>query len=131
MTRALYRCLLNLHPPAFRSEFSSEMLCIFDEAGPTRALFADALLSLTRQWVLRTGWWKFAIIILGTLFQMGIGGILWLSFNKFPEPTGLPVDQNPELAAMMRLGAVVAIGLLGSVLLLVFWWRGLSRRIGA
>jgi hypothetical protein len=130
MTRTLYRCLLTLHPPAFRREFSSEMLCIFEEAGPSPSLFADALLSLTRQWLLRTGWWKFAVIIAGTLFQMGIGGILWLSFGKFPGPTGLPVDQHPELAAMMRLGVVVALGLLGSVLLLVFWWRALARRIG-
>jgi len=134
MRRALYRCLLNMHPPAFRREFACEMLLIFDEsaaAASTRPLFADALVSLLRQWLLRTGWWKFALVAAGALLQLSIGGILWFSFGRFPGPTGLPVDQHPELAAMMRLVALVAVGLLGSVLLLVFWWRGLARRIGA
>jgi hypothetical protein len=133
MSRALYRVLVKLHPPAFRREFAWEMLWIFDEtalSGSTRPLFGDALVSLMRQWLLRTGWWKFVLIAAGALFQMGIGGILWFSFGRVPGPTGVPMDQHPELAAMMRLCALVAVGLLGSVLLLVFWWRGLARRIG-
>ncbi|WP_446744978.1 hypothetical protein [Silvibacterium acidisoli] len=51
--RAFYRLLLVLHPAQFREEFSAEILRDFDEIltlqGPS-ALFADALLSLARQW---------------------------------------------------------------------------------
>ena len=32
MTRVLYATLLRLHPPAFRRQFASELLWIFDEA---------------------------------------------------------------------------------------------------
>ena len=51
MTRALYRWLLWLHPPAFRREFAGEMLWIFEEASAegVAPLFADGLLSLLRQ----------------------------------------------------------------------------------
>jgi len=61
VTRNLYRVLLRLHPAAFRREFADEMLWIFDETsvrGRTAPLFADALASLARQWVLRSPWGK-------------------------------------------------------------------------
>ena len=32
MTRALYRCLVWMHPPVFRREFAGEMLWIYDQA---------------------------------------------------------------------------------------------------
>jgi hypothetical protein len=62
MTRFLYRLLIALHPPRFRERFGDEMLCAFDDAGPDRAprLFADAFLSLLRQWLLRSSLWKMA-----------------------------------------------------------------------
>ena len=53
--RSLYICLLRLHPPAFRHRFGDEMLHIFDEVTPqgrVTPLFADALSSLCRQWLL-------------------------------------------------------------------------------
>lgn len=53
IARALYRLLLVLHPAWFREEYSAEILRDFDGIlalqGPS-ALFADALLSLARQW---------------------------------------------------------------------------------
>jgi Beta-lactamase class C and other penicillin binding proteins len=61
VVRDLYRCLVRLHPAAFRREFASEMLWIFDETsarGSTVSLFADALASLARQWLLRPLWQK-------------------------------------------------------------------------
>jgi hypothetical protein len=54
--RSLYRCLLRLHPEVFRNEFADEMLWIFDQAcakGSVAPLFADALGSIARQWILR------------------------------------------------------------------------------
>jgi D-alanyl-D-alanine carboxypeptidase len=56
VTRSLYRCILRLHPAAFRREFGDEMLWIFDEERAKRsvvALYADAFASLGRQWLLR------------------------------------------------------------------------------
>ena len=56
MFRSLYRLLLYLHPPSFRQRFAEDMLWIFDEAAETQGvlrLFADAFVSLLRQWVVR------------------------------------------------------------------------------
>jgi hypothetical protein len=133
MGRALYRCLVNMHPPTFRREFAGEMLCIYEEAaqvGAVLSLFGDVLISLARQWFLRSGGWKIAVVLGGALFQVSIGGILWLSLGRAPGPSGLPADAHPELAAMMRLCTLVAVGLLCGVMFLVFWWRKLARRIG-
>jgi hypothetical protein len=62
MRRSLYRALIELHPARFRDRFGDEMLWVFDEAGRDRAprLFADAVLSLLRQWLLRSNLWKMA-----------------------------------------------------------------------
>jgi hypothetical protein len=62
MRRPLYRALIALHPPLFRERFGDEMLCVFDEAGRDRTarLFADGVLSLLRQWLLRSNLWKMA-----------------------------------------------------------------------
>ena len=56
LSRFLYRCLLRAHPPSFQAEFCDEMLWIFDEVAQREGvshLFADALLSLARQWFVR------------------------------------------------------------------------------
>lgn len=60
MKRAVYRCLIQLHPLAFRRRFGAEMLWVFDEAAEQGAfsLFADAILSLSREWFLGTNAWK-------------------------------------------------------------------------
>jgi D-alanyl-D-alanine carboxypeptidase len=58
--RSLYRWLLHLHPSAFRQRFAEEMLWIFDEAAATQGaprLFADAFISLMRQWIVRPESW--------------------------------------------------------------------------
>lgn len=54
--RHFYRFVLELHPRSFREEFADEMLWIFDQESATRStlpLFADAVTSLARQWLLR------------------------------------------------------------------------------
>jgi hypothetical protein len=71
MIRGLYRCLVRLHPVTFRLRFEEEMLWIFDQAAGSwgaTALIADAALSLSRQWCLRSGLWIwFVATIAGTL----------------------------------------------------------------
>ena len=76
MTRALYRGLVWLHPREFRTEFGGEMQWIFDEASANGviALFADAVVSLLRQWVVRYGTWKIAAGLAGGILHM------WLVF---------------------------------------------------
>src|SRR5262249_33839385 len=64
LSRSLYRCLVQLHPPAFRQRFAPEMLWIFDEVADRDArieLFSDALVSLARQWVVRVAIQKLLI----------------------------------------------------------------------
>jgi hypothetical protein len=80
MVRGLYRCLIWLHPAAFRLRFEEEMLWIFDEAASawgTAPLFSDASVSLVRQWLLRSGLWRWVVA--------GIAGIipLILAFGSF------------------------------------------------
>jgi Peptidase family S41/N-terminal domain of Peptidase_S41 in eukaryotic IRBP len=56
MLRFLYRCALDMHPPAFRRRFADEMLFIFDQQSSKSAawkLLIDALISTFRQWLLR------------------------------------------------------------------------------
>jgi len=64
MARTLYRWLVCLHPPAFRLRFEEELLWIFDEssdASGAAPLVYDAVISLLRQWVMRSGMWKWAL----------------------------------------------------------------------
>ena len=80
MTRALYQGLVWLHPPAFRAEFGGEMQSILDEMFSERsavriaALFADGVVSLLRQWIIRYGTWKVAAGFVGGIIHM------WLVF---------------------------------------------------
>src|SRR5712672_3273331 len=51
--RVAYRCMVRLHPRAFREQFGQEMMWIFEEAAETHGAFrllGDGLLSLARQW---------------------------------------------------------------------------------
>lgn len=80
MMRRVYRCLLWLHPTAFRRQFEEEMLWIFDEAAHAwgaALLFSDASASLVRQWLLRSGLWMWVVA--------GIAGIipLLIAFGSF------------------------------------------------
>jgi hypothetical protein len=61
MLRRIYRCVLRLHPPAFRSRFGDEILSIFDQASGRLSrcrLLMDSMLSLVRQWTLRQEFWR-------------------------------------------------------------------------
>lgn len=64
MVRRLYRCLVWLHPAAFRLRFEEEILWIFDEASDgwgAASLLRDASISLLRQRLLRSQLWKWLV----------------------------------------------------------------------
>jgi hypothetical protein len=80
MMRKLYSALIRLHPPSFREQFGDEMLWIFEESAGASVwnappLFADALGSILRQWVIGCGTWKIAAGFLGGILH------LWLVFG--------------------------------------------------
>ncbi len=62
MRRGLYRCLIWLHPAVFRQRYAEEMLWIFDETigQGVLPLFVDGVISLFRQWLVRSNIWKMA-----------------------------------------------------------------------
>src|ERR1700743_2639710 len=93
LSRSLYRCLVQLHPHAFRQRFASEMLWIFDEMADHDArveLFSDALVSLARQWVVREMIQKLLIgeLRFGPLPATGSGQFSWerIEFDDRPLP---------------------------------------------
>ena len=64
MNRTLYRWLIGLHPAAFRLRFEQELLWIFDESieeSGAVPLVYDAAISLLRQWLMRSGMWKWVL----------------------------------------------------------------------
>ena len=130
--RALYSLLLLLHPPRFRRDFGRDMLWLYDETAAcgARPLFADACASLARQWLLRTGSWKVALAVLGGLLQVTIGGAIWFSIGRIQPSAGVEARSQPELDALMRVGALTAIVLLAAVIFLVSWFRKLVRLRG-
>lgn len=78
MLRFAYQCLLSMHPEGFRSRYGDEMLWIYEEASAKESvlpLFTDAIVSLTRQWVLRSGTWKVPVALAGALVQVMVGGL--------------------------------------------------------
>jgi purine nucleoside permease len=78
--RVLSALLIRLHPPAFRERFAQEMLWIFEEAGNAwgaGSLLRDAIVSLLRQWLIRSDFWKWLVA--------GIAGVdpLIIAFGSF------------------------------------------------
>ena len=79
MKRFIYRILIALHPPHFHERFGDEMMSVFDESSANRSgqLFADGLLSLARQWLLRSGLWKLAVgaVVSGVVLCLWATGV--------------------------------------------------------
>jgi hypothetical protein len=97
MMRSLYRFLLSLHPREFREEFAAEMLWIFDEAAGTLGpipLLADAVASLARQWLVRSGAWPYAVSLVanGALLTVLF---LWPELLGGGHPQRLPTWAEP------------------------------------
>ncbi|HUB80684.1 MAG TPA: hypothetical protein VMB03_17890 [Bryobacteraceae bacterium] len=146
--RVCYRCLLWLHPPGFRREFSGEMLWIYDEsarAQGTARLFFDGLGSLARQWLLRSGWWKIALALSLAVLQIILGGFAAILFGhrhlEAParDPSvvniaelaqhGAIAHQPLTVGIVMYLAVFITGGLAMMVVGLTFWTRHFSRRV--
>jgi D-alanyl-D-alanine carboxypeptidase len=110
MCRSLYRLLLKLHPPAFRQRFAAEMLWIFDEAAAAQGvprLFADAFVSLLRQWVARPESWHMPLAAAATPASGGSPtSFQWRPFEV--AESGLPFYRWMQ-------GGVISLGLLSVV----------------
>jgi hypothetical protein len=134
MIRWLYCTFLWLHPPAFRRQFAEEMLWIYDETRGTAAvwmLFADALVSLARQWLLRAGAWKLLAAGVGGVLQITLGGLIFGLFHELHGRSHLISEPRPESVDMLRLlylSAGVAAGVVTSVLALTLWLRSFTAR---
>jgi hypothetical protein len=88
MPRKLYRCLVWLHPAAFRLQFEEEMLWIFDEAADAwgeASLIRDASLSLLRQWFIRSELWKWVVASIAGIIPLIIA---FGSFLPWDRPMG-------------------------------------------
>jgi hypothetical protein len=135
--RACYRCLLQLHPPAFRRQFAGEMLWIFDEAAESQgacALVRDGLASLARQWLLRSGWWKTALALLLALaqvtFALQFSRHIWVSpaLDAPLAGTGELAHRQLTIGVLMCLAVFVTAGLIAMVLGLTVWFRFFQAR---
>jgi len=85
MKRAAYLCLIWLHPRTFRERFGDEMLSIYDDTASQQdfRIFADALASLTRQWLLHSDLWKpLTGAAVSILVVLSCGYSLTSSFDK-------------------------------------------------
>ena len=77
----LYRALVQWHPEPFREQFGDEMVWIFEETRQL-ALFYDAVVSLARQWLLRSGAWTMAagggvaFVVFAAIFGIGVVPVL-------------------------------------------------------
>jgi hypothetical protein len=73
MSRRIYQAILWLHPPHFEERFAEELLWIFDISRASEnvlVLLLDGVISLCRQWLFRSGIWKFGT---GVLINLILG----------------------------------------------------------
>jgi hypothetical protein len=136
--RTLYRGLVLLHPTAFRTQFGAEMEWIFDESGRPLKLVADVLISLARQWILRTKLWIFALAAIGGLvpFALGLGIISWTTsfmplgpvpHRHLPRAAVQAVNQD-AMAPFLLLTAVIAVMFISGTMLFAITWFSYSQR---
>ena|SRR5690242_18747609 len=113
--RALYKLLVQMHPPAFRRQFAAEMLWIFDEAsqsGSALSLCWDGTVSLARQWLFRSGSWKLAVAVAGACLQIAAGVLICTTLGH------AGINSVHTIFAMSTLIRLI-LWSLGPVLLLV------------
>jgi hypothetical protein len=131
MTRHLYATLLRLHPPAFRRQFGREMLWIFAEARASEGdfvLLLDLLISITRQWLLRSGAWKLALALIGAAAQVLLGGGAWWIFNSSHNRRAPGLQLSPAMSDLL-LVALCTVGLVIVMVSCAASWVGrLNRR---
>ena len=85
----LYALLIRLHPSSFRRRFAQEMTLIFDEAANSwgaGSLFRDAILSLLRQWLIRSELWKWLVASIAGVVLLIIAFGSFLPWDKPVNP---------------------------------------------
>lgn len=111
MKRAIYLLLVWLHPPAFRREYAGEMLWIFDQTAPkagTSLLFKDVVVSLLRQWLIRSRLWIFLVAATGALFTMLAGNsMLHFLFSRIVRRQASSPQEVLLFAAVLALLTVI------------------------
>ena len=132
MTRWVYRFLLWIHPPAFRQQFAGQMLSVFDEAAECEGrawLILDNLISLGRQWMMRSNWWKIALACVFGLLQILAGGLGWpLHIGTVSGPQ-MSIGGNKEAATdLIRIMILAVAGIMLMVITLVIWAGNFNRR---
>jgi hypothetical protein len=122
----LYELLVRLHPRAFRERFGQEMLGVFEESdtAPSPSLFADCLISLMRQWVLRSGYWPVVVAGLGALALMMLAGAAsstaaHLALRAFFANTSTAEGSPPTEASLLLIAGMLTAVLLGLTALAV------------
>jgi len=132
MLRAFYTRLLLMHPPAFRRRFTSEMLCVFDEALPSTGaliLLFDGFASLARQWVLRSGSWKLAVAVLGACLQVTAGGLIWVALGHGGGLHGnASAPDVPALDSLIRFILASVGGIVLMVAMASLWMGSFVRK---
>jgi len=121
MTRPLYRWLVWLHPSQFRGQFGEQMLCIFDEteASARIPLLVDGLISVMRQWILRSGAWKWMVALVGALMQttlatVGVLQAMRQIVHADPLLSGGNTEGSPPAGILLLLQAGVATAIIMS-----------------
>jgi hypothetical protein len=133
-----YQAAVYLYPPAFRREFSREMVRVFGEvrhetqvAHPESGLWtfwalmsADLARTVVLQW-LRTGW-PF-IVVVSTLYPLTAASALaslWRR-NSFVLPSG---SADADLIALVLLVAIVLVVIAATIVLTLWFTRPLLYR---
>jgi hypothetical protein len=133
-----YQAALYLYPPAFRREFSREIVRVFDEvryetqvANPGGGLWAfrarmgaDLAITIVRQW-LRSGWPSIAVMsILYPLTAASALARLWRH-----APVVFPrVHSNPDVVVLVLLTAIVLVVIATTIILTLWFTRPLLYR---
>lgn len=134
--RLLYRILISCHPSKFRRAFGDEMLWIFDRSVAEQrssGIFADALLSVLRQWLLRSGIWKVPVALLGGLIAPILGLELLQAMQV--RMSGFSINSAPTSTRDFVLLAGISLALLSiltvtavTLSLWLSWRRSFQKR---
>jgi Ca2+-binding EF-hand superfamily protein len=112
MLRQLYVMLVRLHPAGFRERFGGEMLEVFRRAtgpGAMLALLADGLLSLVRQWVLRSEFRR--PVLVGATASASANIPLFRTIDGYtPRPAAMLFGSVLTLAAIGATVGLIAVG---------------------
>ena len=109
--RMAYRCIVRLHPHAFRDQFGDEMMWIFEQAAETHGAFrllGDGLVSLTRQRMLRPRSWGAPMTEAVPSTSSELGLFAWEHINA--SPSRLPAERWMQ-GGLMSMALFAGVGL--------------------